>query len=158
MVSGFKLLIYYYWEIFLSVEYKTKTLSSFFRKLRYGLFMFIIVSSLSVSVISQSDTMAPGGSLSSGQSLTSADGYYQLTLQSTGALVGYSVSDGTTFWSAGPSSGSAGPGATLSGSTSLPKSGSTVGSYSLLLVLDNIHFYFLLRNIQFPDRLQLSSI
>lgn len=101
-----------------------KTLVSFFA-------MFIAISSMHL-VNSQTDTLAPGGSLSSGQSLTSADGYYKLILQSTGALVGYSVSDGTTFWSAGPTSGSAGPGATLSGTTSLPKSGSTVGSYILL--------------------------
>lgn len=94
--------------------------------------VFIAISSIHL-INSQSDTLAPGGSLSSGQYLTSADGYYQLILKSTGALVGYSVSDGTTFWSAGPSSGSAGPGAILSGTTSLPKSGSTVGSYILLL-------------------------
>jgi hypothetical protein len=85
------------------------------------------------SLNSQSDILAPGGSLSSGQFLTSADGRYQLILKSTGALVGYSVSDETTFWSAGPSSGRTGPGAILSGTTSLPKSGGTVGSYILLL-------------------------
>eukprot|EP01036_Dinobryon_divergens_P022213 gene22213-30453_t len=39
-----------------------------------------------------------GSSLSPGQSLTSADGYYQLILQRTGALIGYSVLDKTPFW------------------------------------------------------------
>ena len=56
------------------------------------------MSAHTVLVSSVNDTLAMGSSLSPGQSLTSADGYYQLTLQRTGALIGYSVLDKTPFW------------------------------------------------------------
>ena len=89
---------------------------------RFTRIIFGVVSIISIFLVlvnCQSDTLAFTGVLTSGQSLTSADGYYQLILQSSGALIGYSISDSATFWTAGPSNGSPAGTATLSGTTGL---------------------------------------
>ena len=76
-----------------------------------GFYIFSLISFLlAIFGSCQTDTLSVNSQLTSGQYLTSADGYYQLIYQSNGILIGYSVSDGTTFWqSAGPvSPGTAG--------------------------------------------------
>jgi hypothetical protein len=103
---------------------------------RFTRIIFGVVSIISIFLVlvnCQSDTLAFTGVLTSGQSLTSADGYYQLILHSSGALIGYSVSDSATFWTAGPSNGSPAGTATLSGTKSLPATGRSAGSYKFLL-------------------------
>ena len=61
--------------------------------------LLLLVAPMLVSCL-LNDTLAMGNTLIPGQSLTSADGNYQLILTSSGALNGYDVSGGTIFWTA----------------------------------------------------------
>ena len=100
------------------------------------IFAVLFISFISVLVNCQSsDTLASLGSLSSGQYLISADGYYQLILRSSGALVGYSVSGSTNFWT-----------------STLPPSGRSAGSKNTFL----LYFTFLDRIFSFFSQVHLS--